>query len=140
VLSACESGATGVDVAVDEFSGLPASLGLAGAETVIATLWPVTEPLAAVFVDALYRGIVQHSGTADLRRLVRDVQDDLRRLSPTDARRVLLELADTAPDFRAALTLERFAEELGPPFADPWEWAAFFVTGRGQLALPGRTR
>jgi CHAT domain-containing protein len=54
VLSACESALSGMNIGVDEQSGLPAALTLAGTGTVIATQWPVDEGVAAVSVALLY--------------------------------------------------------------------------------------
>jgi tetratricopeptide (TPR) repeat protein len=51
VLSACESGLARKH-AGGEFTGLPASLLVAGAKSVIATLWPVHDSATALFMQA----------------------------------------------------------------------------------------
>ena len=37
---------------VDEYGGLPAALELAGARTLVSSMWPVSEPLTALYVSS----------------------------------------------------------------------------------------
>jgi len=53
VLSACESGLARKH-AGGEFTGLPASLLVAGAKSVIASLWPVHDSATALLIQAFY--------------------------------------------------------------------------------------
>ena len=60
-LSACETGLGRFDSA-DNLRGLPASLLLAGAATIIGTLWPVAAMASKTFFTALYRELRQGKG------------------------------------------------------------------------------
>ena len=56
-LGACETALARVDAA-DNPRGLPAALLLAGAQTVIGTLWPVLAPASTCFFAELYRRLM----------------------------------------------------------------------------------
>ena len=65
VLSACESGLGALGAGeLDEAAGLPAAVQLAGAASVVATLWPVGDAESALFVDELYGELARCSGAA----------------------------------------------------------------------------
>lgn len=76
VLSACETGPRGV-VAGDEMLGLVRGLEIAGARSVIASLWPVGDRETLAFMRDLYRA---WSGLGRLGAALREVQ---RRASGT---------------------------------------------------------
>jgi hypothetical protein len=142
VLSACESGSGAIGVAtIDEAAGLPAAMQLAGASTVIGTLWPVGDALGALFVDMLYERLVAHrGGDVDLAELVQSTREHLRGL-PRDAAVAAIDaLRRATTDPMARFALEAFREEVaardGAPFADAYDWAPFFTTGTGRARVP----
>ena len=58
-LSACEAGSGSIVTEVEEYSGLPAALQLAGVSTVVCSLWPVGDALTAFYVDLFYRTLAE---------------------------------------------------------------------------------
>jgi CHAT domain-containing protein len=135
VLVACASGA-GIGRFDEAQAGLPVGLQLAGIDSVIATRWEVDEGFAALWAERFYTGLAQAGGTADLAALVRATSEELRDMDAGEARERLLALADAAGDPFAAMALEAYAHRLpDPPFAEPSQWAAFFLTGRPTLEL-----
>jgi CHAT domain-containing protein len=141
VLSACESGSGSIGVAkIDEAAGLPAAMQLAGASTVIGTLWPVGDALGALFVDMLYARLADERGReADLAELVQRTRQDVRALPRNAAVAAIDALREATSDPMARFALEAFREEVaardGPPFADPYDWAPFFATGTGRALV-----
>jgi CHAT domain-containing protein len=144
-LSACEAGSGTIDVRVDEFSGLPAALQLAGASTVVCSLWPVGDELTALYVDLFYRMLARVRQPADIGALVRHVGRRLRRMKRDRAVVLLdrLRQQTTSPDVR--FRLEAFAVRVASgakpyPFSHPYDWAAFYATGRTMILFtPGGT-
>ncbi len=130
-LSACETGLGDVQVGEGVF-GLRRAFVIAGARTLIMTLWKVSDLATAILVDHFYDRLL--AGTPKGKAL-RQAQHDLRtvhlgklrprwlsepmreRLSAGDAnrRRKLDELAAMPDDFR--------------PFTHPYYWAAFILQG-----------
>ena len=142
VLSACESGSGSIGVAkIDEAAGLPSAMQLAGAATVVGTLWPVGDALGALFVDMLYERLVAHrGGDVDLAELVQSTREHLRVL-PRDAAVAAIDaLRRATTDPMARFALEAFREEVaardGAPFADAYDWAPFFTPGTGRARVP----
>jgi CHAT domain-containing protein len=54
VLSACETGLSGVDHNPDEFIGLPSAFTALGAAGVLGTLWPVADTATALLIAKFY--------------------------------------------------------------------------------------
>lgn len=67
VLSACE-GAMGQRYPGDEIMGLARAFHLAGARTVVASLWPVEDASAGEFMGCFYRHVVAGQGVAQALR------------------------------------------------------------------------
>ncbi len=143
VLSACESGIGGA-AALDEHAGLTAALQQAGVRTIVATLWPVLDPVAALFADLLYEELDAAESPVDAVSLVAAACDRLRLLGTREARTRLLELGRASGDPRASMTLEAFAHALGTedrrPFEHPWHWAAFYATGHPTILIEEEAR
>jgi len=130
-LSACETGLGDIQVGEGVF-GLRRAFVIAGARTLIMTLWKVSDLATAILVDHFYDRLL--AGTPKGKAL-RQAQHDLRtvhlgklrprwlsepmreRLAAGDAnqRRKLDELAAMPDDFR--------------PFTHPYYWAAFILQG-----------
>jgi CHAT domain-containing protein len=140
-LSACESG-MGSGRFIDEYGGLPAALELAGARTVVSSMWPVSEPFTALYVELFYRELATAGeGTTDLTAVVRSVRDRLSTMTRDDALELVAELRRATDGIAARLTLDSFAFEIrrrgDTPFTDPWELAAFYVSGNGSIVVGG---
>ena len=136
VLSACASGVSGMPAYADEHGGLAAALQLAGAGTVVATLWPVFEDAAALFIDAFYDALVR-SQDGDVAAAVHAGRERLRMITADEAGAYFQ--ARQGPESRPGLglALEACVAALGTgpdhPYADPQHHAAFFATGSGLI-------
>jgi CHAT domain-containing protein len=74
----------------------------------------------------------------DLAPLVRGAGDRVRAMERAEAARRLFALAERASDPIASFLLEADAARLGdPPFAEPYHWAAFHVTGEPIVRFAG---
>jgi len=105
-------------------------------------MWPVSEPLTAVYVELFYRELAASGeGTIDVTAVVRSVRDRLSTMPRDDALGMVAELRRATDGIAARLTLDSFAAEIrrreDPPFTDPWELAAFYVSGHGSVTLGG---
>ena len=139
VLSACESGAGGLAIEIDEHGGLPAALALAGVSTVVGTLWPVAVTTTIAYFDLFYQELAARRGTADVADIVRSAARRLRALSREEAASLLGELREELDDpgvrFRLETEARRIAGNVEWPFAHPVDWAAFYVVGSGLVTL-----
>jgi CHAT domain-containing protein len=137
VLSACESG-TGYRSG-DEYLGLPAGFIIAGAQTVVGSLWSVLDPPTALLMVRMYDTLLTggEAGAA-----LREAQCWLRGLSRAEA------LAQAAPHGNAgapALPADLWSDYQEwldgldeRPFDHPYYWAAFQVLGApSRLVEPG---
>lgn len=135
-LSACES-AVGSSGDVEESAGLLSALMLAGVPTVIGTLWPVTEQLAAIAVDLFFEAFACTADPPDAGRLVADLRRRLRVLDREEACSRLRRLASECPDARVRFMAEARTAHIvrGPryPFAATLDWASFFAAGSGTV-------
>lgn len=141
-LCACSSG-LGALTSVEEATGVPASLDLAGVRTVVATGWPVSDALALLFADEFYARALDDAAPAiDVVACVRGAAAALRTLPAAEAAARLERLADRAPDATARSRLRATARRVtvGParPFAHPFDWGAFYVTGAAELRFAER--
>lgn len=143
-LAACDSGQRGAGM-IDEDGGLPAAFALAGAASVVATMWPVSEPLACLYAHLFYGELARRAGdgTVPLSTVARTAGRRLRKLTADEARGLCRAIGSRCGDPWAAFALEAFAHSLAErgehPFARPFDWAAFYVTGAGRLTVPTRT-
>ena len=143
VLTACESASSGRG-ADSRALGLPAGLAFAGVRTVVGSLWPVDECLAALWAESFYAALAREldSGatTVDVAAHVHATATAMRELPRADAADRLGELARHTPDPVARFLLEADAARLDdPPFAATHHWAAFYVTGQATLEFEEAT-
>ena len=142
-LSACEAGSTTLAGPVDEYAGLPAAMLLAGAQLVVAPMWPVTEPAAAPFTDCFYRQLAAREGQVDTAEINRKAAAELAHMPREEA---LHRIDALVPLLSADNALGKFLLEscrhtvaAGPPqpFADPYDWGAFGVVGNTEVNSNG---
>ena len=139
VLTACESATAGRGESAQTL-GLPAALTFAGVGSVIGTLWPVGETVAATWADAFYAGIARELGdgvtSLDLAALVKATGEALRVMTGDEAVARIAALAERAEDPIARFMLEADGAALpDPPFGATVDWAAFYLTGAPRLDL-----
>lgn len=144
VLTACDAAsmASGSEL-LDETSGLPAALMLAGVGTVVAPQRPVMEDTALLFANRFYDVLATQepdvAGHVDVARAARLVRQWLAGLSSRQAVEELRRLLDLAPDSptRSRLYLAMRVRATRPkPYSDPADWAAFVVIGSGLIKWP----
>ena len=132
VLSACETAMSRVSSMPDEFLGFPAAFLSAGSRSVLATLWPVDDTATAVLVGRFYREL-------SLNRLkpafaLREAQNWMRRLTVRELMVLLRDLKSApAPAGPVAARVRIAFRQLDPdirPFAEPYFWAPFTISGK----------
>jgi CHAT domain-containing protein/tetratricopeptide (TPR) repeat protein len=138
VLSACRSGATDIVRLPDEAVGLPAGLLRAGASSVVATLWSVSDLSSALLSVRFWEELLGPGGDWQSpfapARALGGAQRWLRSLTVEGA----LGFVRFHSEFRVAgdtVGFEPYLRNLAAswdgehPFGDPRHWAAFFALG-----------
>jgi CHAT domain-containing protein len=145
-LSACESGGGALEFSLDEFSGLPAALQLAGVSSVVASLWPVSDVLTALYVDLFYEALAKaaspgHRKGINVPGLVHEVSTRLREMRREDVAGRLEQIRSRVRDARARFRLEAYAARIRQgeqfPFQHAYQWAAFYASGAPEISLEG---
>ena len=121
-LGACESGIARTLVSA-EYIGLPVAFLTAGARYVIATLWQTNQVAAAILLGHFYQllGDGEHTVVAALNQ----AQRMTKKMSSTE---VLDWIGKFLPE-KAKVWEPSFRGKEDPPFAHPYYWASFYVTG-----------
>jgi hypothetical protein len=137
-LSACSSGGA-FTPSSEGASGLVAALQLAGVDTVISTRWEITDAVGLLLADLFYEALCANGAAASVAARLRQAVSRLRKLTGRQAAARLRTIAAAGGDPRARAALETFASGVAAagarPFAHPYHWAAFHVSGRGSLRL-----
>ena len=140
-LSACESGYGSFRANIDEDVGLPSALQISGVDSVICTIWPVSEKAALLFSQLFYQSLVsQPKGCAiDLAALIDDCRHALATMHKNTAIEMLREISKLITNRIAGAHLNYIIDEIEQgsdyPFEHPWHWAAFFMQGVERLEL-----
>ena len=129
VLSACSTAKVALGE-TDEYVGLVGAFLLAGASTVVASLWPVDDVSTALLIWKFYKNVL--SGD-DVSTSLRTAQRWLRSLDADEIILILQKWKGADKDAAAqadydALIL-RFRQRHGKPFEDPFFWGAFICIG-----------
>jgi CHAT domain-containing protein len=130
VLSACETGMTKVDPFYDECIGLPAAFLIAGARTVVSTLWRVPDLVSWLLMRMMWNEIRNGTETWEALRIS---QNELRGLSLAAVQELVHEAASRQADPLRGNTMMEEGERLfgDHPFASPYWWAGFTINGLG---------
>lgn len=128
ILSACETGLDrSVDDAIDEYCGLDMALHIAGAQTVISTMWQVEEQMAALVAVLCLEYVLQTRQVSPTLRTIRSLLATGRwhsvlAESCADAKRG----PSLTPAKHARLKLmERLLDNREDAFASPFYWGVF---------------
>lgn len=131
VLSACETAVARVTQMADELLGIPVALHTHGVRSVLATQWSVDDEATALLMGQFYRERVDAGVSAA--EALRRAQRWLRDLTNTQVLALLRELRDVPGAVGAqasrARTRRRGQEPDARPFAHPFYWAGFIVSG-----------
>jgi len=129
-LSACETG-LGKESGTEGFVGFSQALFLAGAKSVVLSLWRVDDEATSLLMVRFYENLL---GKRDLKapltkvEALKEAKSWLRNLSKEEVKKASLRLPPQERIGQAAGTVVRRAE--GPrPFAHPYYWAAFILIG-----------
>jgi CHAT domain-containing protein/tetratricopeptide (TPR) repeat protein len=136
-LSACETGISDIlrRGHAEEYVGIPAGFMLAGVPCVVASLWAVPELSTAILMERFYQNHLSRG--MNFVAALHEAQTWVRELSIEDvaqyAERAYRESPkeDTVQLFRYMRHYHYLAEQdpASRPFAHPYYWAAFIVSG-----------
>lgn len=140
-ISACESGLSDYANLPDEYLGLPAALLLAGAPTVVSTLWAVQDNCTSLLMSEFYRRLL--SGT-EVSEALAAAQRWLSLLTMAELRAWVERAQEQLRDAGSAQALAAWSTELqrlqgipdsARPYSSPYYWAAFTVVGAGSASV-----
>jgi CHAT domain-containing protein len=137
VLSACDTGRGEVQTG-EGVMGLRRAFVLAGAQTLVMSLWSVPDIATAILMEQFYRNLLQGRGRAEA---LHRAQDALRRMTVSELRKdwlspaMIIRLAAGDPDVE--FDLEELAAQPDDhrPFSKPRYWGGFICQG-----VPGPLR
>ncbi len=139
-LAACETALTGNDGIKTEYVGLASAFLKAGATNVLSTLWPVNEVPSCWFAIYFYQQLLQHQPpaialyktqqwlkTVTVAHLIQWIEElsQLPNLGYHWEKELKHEIQN--------LNGEKGKLDTDQPYAHPFYWAAFTLTGRGNL-------
>lgn len=135
VLSACDTGIPKIEACRDEYIGLPAGFLYAGARTVVSTLWPISDVATWLLMQEMARGLA--GGVKPPEALAR-AQHTLRHLSVGHVAQQIFHAARAEKDCERRDKMLEEGQRMRTvgrseqyPFASPYWWAGFTVSGLG---------
>ncbi len=124
VVSACNTG-TAVDDG-GEYESFARAAQENGAAAVMATLWPVNDTSTALFMSKFYE-LRSHDKTITKTEALRQTQMWLMKCTDTDLKGI--KRARPATHTKDTMGLGRYKTDPKHPFAHPFYWAPFVLTG-----------
>ncbi|MEM9542493.1 MAG: tetratricopeptide repeat protein [Cyanobacteria bacterium P01_E01_bin.42] len=138
-LSACETGITSQQNLIDEYVGLVSGFLKMGANYVLSTLWTVEERATGLLLSQFYH---RYQQSRDPAIALKQSQNWLKRATHQDIAKWYNDLAEKFLKSDRLNKLQRFLlreakreadlakiEESAHPYANPYYWAAFIITG-----------
>jgi CHAT domain-containing protein len=142
-LSACETALAGMQTINTEYVGLTSAFLQAGVSQVISTLWTVPEVSNAYIMIRFYQFLQNGMTAAEALKRSQSWLSTVTRLELADWLTEISQLKNLDPLIKQELEQQAHSlrEEANastidlhhPPYADPYHWAAFTLTGRGFL-------
>jgi len=134
-LSACESSLSDLKWRTDDFVGLSTAFLMAGANSVIGTLWTVPDISTGLLMAQFYRLIkaqIQEGLPGDVAMSLKQAQGWLRTCTLADIEIQLTSIPDSMRDDFAhdIQRLKRKHSVSDCPFSSPYYWAAFTAVGQ----------
>jgi len=133
-LASCETAATGLQMLEVEYVGLASAFLRAGVAQVVSSLWLVDEVSSTYFMLYFYERLLS-PGQLTPAAALRAAQDWLRQITYPELvqwlQQVAQRLGDREPE-RMAQAIREDQDKINatePPFADPYYWATFILTG-----------
>jgi CHAT domain-containing protein len=135
VLSACETGLSEINSLSDEFVGLSSGFLFAGCNSVIGTLWTVSDISTGLLMAEFYRLLKLQEQTqrqTDVAIALKQAQHWLRTLTleQLEAQRMTLPAAMGDNFDHDLKRLKRNHSASDCPFSSPFYWAAFTAVGQ----------
>ena len=139
VASACETAFTDPRDITDDYQGLPAAFLVAGAQTLVASLWSVSDCSTALLMQRFHKNLYtdrmsKATALGEAQKWVRNLTyDEINKLfkSKRDALLVQTATGMSAPDLAEAFSAMKDHLRGDRPFANPHFWAAFQCIGAG---------
>jgi CHAT domain-containing protein/Flp pilus assembly protein TadD len=142
-LSACETALPGMQTIHTEYVGLTSAFLQAGVSQVLSTLWTVQEVSNAYLMIRFYQFLQNKMNPAEALKRSQSWLRTVTRLELADWLIETSRFKSLDPLIRQELEQQAYGlrEEVNastidlhhPPYADPYHWAAFTLTGRGFL-------
>jgi tetratricopeptide (TPR) repeat protein/CHAT domain-containing protein len=142
-LSACETALTGMQTINTEYVGLTSAFLQAGISQVVSTLWTVQEVSNAYLMIRFYQFLQNKMNPAEALKRSQSWLRTVMRLELADWLIEASRLKNLDPLIEQELEQQAYIlrEEVNastidlhhPPYADPYHWAAFTLTGRSFL-------